>query len=325
MPDSTTLEMPPEEQFKRELALLANRVDKLLQMQQQMSEQILVRLDQVRLATTTYLGDHLAVTHLNNGCRMFVDTRSRDIGAHLLTQGRWEQESTNAFQRLLAPGQRVIDVGANLGWYSLLSAKAVGHTGRVLAIEPNSHFARLVAMSLEINGFTSFSQVVNAAVGDIEGLVNYECNDDFPGSAVVHPASSPRVRLGAVRAVTVQCLKLDTLAIENFGQFADVVKMDVEGWEGMVLRGFSEHLRNGRQLRMMIEWCSLMDRAPANRIEAAKLLHSHQFVPFRIVQDGGAGHIVSTTWSALLDNADFVNLLVMRQDDPLAASMGASA
>ena len=63
-----------------------------------------------------YLGDHTAVTFLRNGLRMLVDTRSLDVGIHLLTLGEWEQTDMAIFARLLQPGDKVLDIGANHGF-----------------------------------------------------------------------------------------------------------------------------------------------------------------------------------------------------------------
>ena len=64
---------------------------------------------------SVYLGDHTAVTFLRNGQRIFVDTRSMDVGIHLLTLGEWEQTDMALFGKMLAPGDIVLDIGANHG------------------------------------------------------------------------------------------------------------------------------------------------------------------------------------------------------------------
>ena len=100
---------------------------------------------------SVYLGDHTAVTFLRNGLRIFVDTRSMDVGIHLLTLGEWEQTDMALFGKLLAPGDTVLDIGANHGVYALQAALAVGPRGQVHALEPNPRLASLTDMSLNIN------------------------------------------------------------------------------------------------------------------------------------------------------------------------------
>lgn len=308
-------------ELQRSIEKLQSKVDQLQRINQAGIDQLATRLDRIRLSTSTYLGASLAVTDLENGCRMFVDTRSRDVGVHLLTKGAWEMEYTSAFRRLLAPGQRVVDVGANLGWYSIDAAKIVGRSGRVLGVEPNAHFARLVAMSLEINGFSSFASVANAAVGDAEGVVEYCRNDDYPGSALVKPTTFPIVKIGVGDAVRVPSMTLDDLVLKTFGEHADVVKIDVEGWDGMVLKGFTKHLGGQKPVRLMMEWSSQLDRAPANRQKTSELLESFRYVAFRILQDGKPGTTRPVTWTELAADASLTNLLVLRTDDPLVASL----
>src|SRR4051812_17533560 len=114
------------------------------------------RLNQLVASQSSYLGDHTALTFLESGHRIYVDTRSVDIGSHLLTYGRWEQNYAQVFQRLIKPGDTVFDLGANHGFYTLLAAASTGPAGTVHSFEPNPRFARLANMSAQINGFGAF-------------------------------------------------------------------------------------------------------------------------------------------------------------------------
>jgi FkbM family methyltransferase len=120
----------------------------------------------------------------------------------------------------------VVDVGANLGYYSLLASRLVGTAGRVIALEPNSENCRLLLSSLRLNGTANVELLPVAAdvatgwayysthVGSNGGLV-----DD--GDLLDHPG------------VVVPTFRLDQLVTGP----VDFLKMDVEGAEGRVVRG----------------------------------------------------------------------------------------
>ena len=116
-----------------------------------------------------HLGDHRALTFLQNGQKMFVDTRSIDVGTHLLLDGWWEPDYMAAFSRLLKPGQCVLDIGANHGIYALVAAQRVGPRGKVVAFEPNAQLCDLLRASVSVNGLEKIVEVVQCAVGDSDG------------------------------------------------------------------------------------------------------------------------------------------------------------
>ncbi len=187
-------------------------------------------LRKLHASSAVYLGDHTAATFLSNGCRAFIDTRSRDVGVHLLHSGTWETDYTEAFKRLLRPGAKVLDVGANLGWYALVAAPILGPAGRVFAVEPNPGLARLVYDSLRTNGFGAFSRVFQVAVGDAPGVVDLFARPDMPGGGFIRPAAHD-VADPPKPAVRVASVPLDDLLAAETGPI-DAVKMDVEAGKG---------------------------------------------------------------------------------------------
>lgn len=271
-------------------------------------------LRKLHASSAVYLGDHTAATFLSNGCRAYIDTRSRDVGVHLIHSGTWETAYTEAFKRLLRPGDKVLDVGANLGWYALVAAPIVGPGGRVFAVEPNPGLARLVYDSLRTNGFGPFSRVFQVAVGDAPGVVDLFARSDMPGGAFIRPAEYdvPNPPKAAVRVASVP---LDDLLAAEAGPI-DVVKMDVEGWEGMAIRGMRRVLDRSPGLRMLVEWSTMQDNTPAPRAETAATLSGRGYLPFRI---GPAGALVPAEWAELLPERKLTNLVLLKADDPLAA------
>ena len=158
------------------------------------------------------------------------------VGMRIAVKRRFESHVSEAFRRALAPGMTVVDVGANVGWYTLLAASVVGHRGRVVAIEASAANVELLRRSVAMNGFGNV-EVIHAAVSDREGELRYHADDS--NGFVATPDEVPGG--AAVRAAPLDRLLADEPRV-------DVVKMDIEGSEGRALAGMTVTLARHRPL-----------------------------------------------------------------------------
>ena len=143
-----------------------------------------------------------------------------------LRSGKYEPHLTAAFERYCRPGMTVVDVGANLGYYSLLAAKLVGPSGHVVAVEPNSENCRLLLSSLRLHGVTNV-EVIPVAADVSTGWAYYSTHIGSNGGLI--DGGDLLTRLGVV----VPTFALDDIVTYRVG----LLKMDVEGAEGRVVRG----------------------------------------------------------------------------------------
>jgi len=161
--------------------------------------------------------------------------------------GTYEPEITRIFKKILTRGNKVIDVGANIGWFTLLAARIVGLEGEVMSFEPEPTNFALLAKSVEKNGFTNV-MLLNEAVSDIDGKLRLNLHGQ--GNAGAHSI----VRDFGGEGILVQSSKLDTIA-ERFNlDHVDLVKVDVEGAEPQVISGMRLLIDNEKVSRMIIEW-----------------------------------------------------------------------
>lgn len=130
---------------------------------------------------------------------------------------------------LLGDGDTVYDIGANVGWFSLLAARTVGSRGRVVAFEPSLANASLLERNATVNGFDNIS-VIPAAVGDRDGWASFS------------NASSLKGKLQDAGEAQVPILSLDAWLTETGEKPPEVLKVDVEGAEAAVLRGMRQTL-----------------------------------------------------------------------------------
>ncbi len=154
-----------------------------------------------------------------------------------LRSGTYEPHLTAVFERYCRPGMTVVDVGANLGYFSLLASNLVGPTGRVIALEPNSENCRLLVSSLRLNGMSNVDLLPVAADG-APGWAYYATHVGSNGGLV--DDDNLLSRFGTV----VPTFRLDDLVDRK----VDFLKMDVEGAEGRVVQGATRIIEKDRPI-----------------------------------------------------------------------------
>lgn len=177
-------------------------------------------------------------------------------GEHVLFHGF---DAPAAALRFAPPGGVAVDIGANLGEWSVPLAKAVGPTGRLLCCEPNPAVAAALAATLAINNLPQ-AVVLPVAASSTDGAARL----------AVDAVDSGRSQL-ADTGIAVQSRTLDSLVAEHDLQRLDLLKIDVEGHEAQVLAGAGATLARLRPA-LVFETAheSADERAQiADRLEAA--------------------------------------------------------
>jgi FkbM family methyltransferase len=150
---------------------------------------------------------------------------------------RVEEKHRHFMMSRVRPGSTVLDVGAHIGYYTLLFAKRVGARGRVMAFEPSTRTFRRLQENIELNGFDNVS-AVNAAASSQAGVATINlASGENTGSTSLH-AGAGNWQSEETRTVGLD----DFLAGQAIGN-VDLIKIDVEGHELSVLRGLHDTLR----------------------------------------------------------------------------------
>jgi FkbM family methyltransferase len=184
--------------------------------------------------------------------------------------GRGEPKVERAFLELIAPGDVVYDVGANVGWYSLLAARRVGPGGAVVAFEPLLENAYIAQQNASANSMANMS-VVGAAVADVDGWFSFLREGSLMGRLERSDRTRP-VRSGPSGEsewprTLVPVLALDSWIHATGQRPPSVVKIDVEGSEARVLRGMRGTLETFRPVLIIelhgtkLEVADLLDEA----------------------------------------------------------------
>ena len=152
--------------------------------------------------------------------------------------GKVEPEVQTALRSLLRPGDTFVDVGAGVGFFTVLAARLVGPAGRVIAFEPAPDGAATIRLNAALNGFDHV-EVVAAALSDRDG--------DALLAGAGEPTATLEVAPGAdARGRRVPIATLDSFLADRDDVAPAVVKVDVEGHESAVLRGMRSTLHRLR-------------------------------------------------------------------------------
>lgn len=179
-----------------------------------------------------------------NGEPLRIDPRVRRLVAKITEPELWQYLRAN-----VGPHERILDVGAFLGTYSIMMARWGGEDTRVLAFEPTPATLPLLRRHIALNHMTDRVEIVNRAVGAEAGFVElHEHSDPYRNAVGV---SDPNGIASGVSRVALTTL--DEACRER--RFSPtLLRMDVQGFEHAVLRGAREIIRNGRgRLRMVLE------------------------------------------------------------------------
>ena len=183
-----------------------------------------------RLATERY--PILPCGGVLKGFRMRVDWQLHRSFAY----GSWEPEVVRSIQDHVQLGTRVLDIGAQSGFYSLLLSRLVGPEGMVFAFEPLPANFRILEENLRLNSIQNVT-IRREAVSDFSGNISF----DFPRQEVSLIAG-PLLESDNLGTFQVPAISLDDF-FRQTGQPIQFIKMDVEGAETAVLRGAVQTLK----------------------------------------------------------------------------------
>jgi FkbM family methyltransferase len=247
------------------------------------------------LAQALYLGEGVMLCRALGRYKMYVASDDVGFGAHLMLDGAWETWLTVFMARRLRQGMRVVDVGANHGYYTAMFADLVGPSGRVAAIEPGPRTASLLRKTVTVNGFDDRVTVFEVAATDSDDAI-------LVLSTPSHEPKNARIvgddQAGMPVTVTVSGARLDTLLQDWSG--IDFIKVDVEGAEEAMLAGAWPLLERDRP-GLLLEFNAGRCRDPGGLLDRLILLY---------------GQLRAVSFDSLAEPVSRADLLdVSRQED----------
>lgn len=218
------------------------------------------------MAVGAFLADRLApdrrtVITTKRGLRLYIDPLS-NLGEVLVRTGEYEPETEQMFRDLLRPGNSFLDVGANEGYFAALAASLVGPTGYVVAVEPQGKLCDIIEINVSLNG--EKATVVHGALGGVKGqpleLFLYPSLNTGASSILRKPKLYRRIE--KTTFVNPEELLGDR-------PFFNLVKVDVEGFEGKVVGSLEPLLQAGKIRLLVIDYHASI--LAANRIDPKEI------------------------------------------------------
>jgi FkbM family methyltransferase len=162
------------------------------------------------------------------------------VGHIIREEKTFEPFIGETLRRLLKPGMTLLDVGANIGYFTLLGARLTGDEGRVISIEANVENYKLLMLSRMVNNFNNI-EAYPLAVMDHAGAIHYYHSTGSDGVAFRLDTSKDDF---FENAVVVPAVTIDSLIPENVK--IDVIKIDIEGGEIFALKGAERLIKRDR-------------------------------------------------------------------------------
>lgn len=231
------------------------------------------------------------------GSKMYVNVRDDNLAMRKTFQAYainrvHEETTTNLFKKTVKNGDIVVDLGANIGYFTLLAAKLVGKEGRIYAFEPETKNYNYLSKNIRLNNYNNVL-AIKKAVSDKNGKTKlYICEQDtghhtinqYEGIKNYKPNIETKENFVEIETVT-----LDDF-LEDKEKAVDIIKMDVEGAEMLALSGMDGLIRKSEKLKMFIEFFPLLIKSMGDSPEdfINKLLNNYRFSMFIIPDDYNA-------------------------------------
>jgi FkbM family methyltransferase len=193
----------------------------------------------------------------------------------------FERTELELVRACLQPGMQVIDVGSNIGLYSILADKLVGEEGKVWAIEPSGETAERLQRNLSLNGCNRVQLTQTALSDETDTFLTLKSDNGFGDAYRYLLPSKGAVAPDGGQTELVPVTTLDRWAAENGVTKVDFLKVDIEGGEFRMFRGAQEVLKANKDILILFEneadWCR---RAGCTQQDTFDLLRSLGFEIF---------------------------------------------
>ena len=191
-----------------------------------------------------------------HGYQLVVNREDHIMGSALL-MGRYEPYGTQLFLESLSPGMIVVDAGANIGIYTCLASGVVGRYGKVYAFEPEPQNFICLTETMRLNQLANV-QPERLALSDHDGEANLFLSDINMGDHRLGKTDEKR------QSVCISTRRLDSYWGQTIPEVA-VLKMDVQGAEGLVLKGMKQTILKSPKLKIFMEfWPRVLESCGTN-------------------------------------------------------------
>jgi FkbM family methyltransferase len=238
---------------------------------------------------------------------LWLDASDTLITPLIQKHRHWEADVTSFLEDALGRGMTFVDVGANIGYFSVLASQLVGPKGRVLAIEPDARTLAILRANLWRNRCFNVTVLPLAAYVET-GHVGFAVNPDGRAGSTLAPDHE--------EGGTVPCARIDDVVTGAI----DVMKIDVEKAEHLVIRGAEETIERSPKLRIVAEFWPNANDLLGDQLPVA-LLEYYESLGFELCLLRPDGTVEEQTPAEILQAGDGLYLMnIVLRRPPQAAS-----
>lgn len=240
------------------------------------------------------------------GYKIFINRKDFAVSSHLLMDKIYEPTETNLVRSQINKGDIVVDMGANIGYYTLIFAGLVGKNGKVFAFEPDPENFAILSKNVEENKLENVI-LINKAVSDKNGKTKLYLSEDNKGDHRIYDSGENR------KSVTVDVVCLDDF-MGDIKEKINFIKMDIQGAEGNALKGMTSVIENSKKIKILAEfWPMGLSNFNFDPKEFLEILEDYGFSFYNIQR---AGTIKATKDEILkkypADKTDHTNLFCIK-------------
>ncbi len=233
------------------------------------------RLKLVKSARDLYVGIFKSDSVVVDGHRIFLDSED---SLRLSIHGVYEPCETDFIKKIIKKKDVVVDIGANIGYYTLIFASLVSDKGKVFAFEPDPENFALLIKNIQINGYKNIISE-QKAVSDIDGKVRLFQNNKNKSDHRIYDSNDNRKAI-EVDAVNINDYFRDTHFTIN------LIKIDIQGAEIMALQNIDAILKKNMDIRIITEfWPFGISKVGRHPEDYLKMLSNYGFKFYNINED----------------------------------------
>jgi FkbM family methyltransferase len=176
------------------------------------------------------------------GSKMYLNKLFREV-SHL---GVWEKQETEIIKKIVNQGDVVLDIGANIGYFTLLFSRLVGPSGKVYSFEPEPENFSLLKKNVELNNYKNII-LIQKAVSNENRKIKLFLSMNNEGDHQIYDSGENR------NFIEIDSIRLDDY-FKNFEKKINFIKMDIQGAECKAIEGMQNILEKNNQLKLITEY-----------------------------------------------------------------------
>lgn len=204
----------------------------------------------------TYIGNNKMLVKLAYGGMLQISSDDLSLMPSLVTTGVIEAPLTKFFINYIKPGQTIVDIGANVGYFTILAAKLVGITGKIIGFEANPNVYEILKDNISMNWLNQQTILYNKAIYSKDTLLNFHSSHKFHGDSSIHLIEKNENALSFYTTIQVEAIPLDSQF--NKLEYIDLLKIDIEGGEYQAFLGMLNLIEQKKIKQIIFEWNKTM-------------------------------------------------------------------